>query len=583
MSKETRATAPRSRRKIIPAQLGRREIVKLGLVTAAGTFVLKDGLGARADGGNDVPVSPPTRPFVVELPIPPIAQPVNALSPAPQASPVAGEAPRGDHQFFNQFPPKALYEIHERAGLHSFHPDLSPSTVWRYASRNPNGSFSPNTILGPTIHARHGDPVVARIFNDLLPVDRHVGFGMPQTTTHLHSGHIGPESDGFPLEFYGPGLFKDFHYPNFLAGAISGFDGRPGDGVGDPREALSTLWYHDHRIDFTAQNVYKGLAGFYFLFDDRDSGNENDPNPAAFRLPSGEFDVPLALSDALFDADGQLFFDSFDFDGLLGDKFLVNGAIQPFFRVAPRKYRFRLLNASLSRYYEFFRSDGRPFIQIGSDCALLPAPITQQSIALAMSERADVIIDFSEARPGESIFLQNRLVQKDGRGPTGDIVSPGTPILRFDVIKPLGREGDPSQVPFRLRDLPPIDLSRLKTRVFELDRHNGAWAVNGQFFDGNFSSASARRGVPEIWIIRNSSGGWSHPFHIHENTFRLLSRNGGPPRAHEVGRKDSFDLGRNDELRLLVNFPDFLGKYVMHCHNLLHEDHAMMACFDIIP
>jgi len=578
------AIAQQSRREIILANLRRRELVKFGLLTAAGTLALKGGLGARAKGGSDSPVSPPTRPFVVELPIPPIAQPVNALSPTPRAGTVAGEAPRADHQFFNQFPPKVLYDIHEQQVLHSFHPDLPPSTVWRFASRNPNGSFSPNTFLGPTIHARYGDPVLARIFNDLPPVDQHVGFGMPQTSTHLHSGHVGAESDGFPTEFYGPGLFKDFHFPNFFAGAISGFAGRPGDGVGDPREALSTLWYHDHRVDFTAQNVYKGLAAFYLLFDVRDSGDENDPNPAAFRLPSGEFDVPLVLSDALFDANGQLFFDLFNFDGLLGDKFLVNGAIQPFLQVAPRKYRFRMLNASVSRYYEFFRSDGRPFIQIGSDAALLPAPITQQSIRLVPSERADVIIDFSEARKGQSIFLQNRLVQNNGRGPTDDIVSPGTAILRFDVVKPLGRGGDPSEVPFRLRDLPPIDPSRVRqTRLFELKRDNGAWSINGEFFDGNVSAANPRRAVPEIWIIRNSSGGWSHPFHIHEDEFRLLSRNGEPPRPHEVGRKDSFDLGRNDELRLLVNFRDFLGRYVMHCHNLIHEDHAMMARFDIVP
>jgi FtsP/CotA-like multicopper oxidase with cupredoxin domain len=579
-----RDIAARNRRGIVDAKLSRRDMMKLGLLTAAGTLALKSGVSARANGGNDTPISPPTRPFVVELPIPPIAQPVNALFPNPQAGTVVGEAPRGDHQFFNQFPPKALYDIHEREGLHSFHPDLPRSTVWRFTSRNPNGSFSPNTFLGPAIHARYGDPVLARIFNDLPPMDQHVGFGVPQTSTHLHSGHIGSESDGYPTQFYGPGLFKDFHFPNFFAGAISGFDGRPGDGVGDPREALSTLWYHDHRVDFTAQNVYKGLAGAYLLFDDRDSGDENDPNPAAFRLPSGEFDVPLVFSDALFDADGQLFFDLFEFDGLLGDKFLVNGAIQPFLQVAPRKYRFRLLNGSLARYYEFFRSDGRPFIQIGSDAALLPAPITQQSIRLATSERADVIIDFSEVRKGESIFLQNRLVQNDGRGPTDDIVSPGTSILRFDVVKPLGREGDLSQVPFRLRDLPPIDLSRVKrTRMFEVKRDNGAWAINGEFFDDNVSAANPRRAVPEIWIIRNSSGGWSHPFHIHADEFRLLSRNGQPPRAHEVGRKDSFDVGRNDELRILVNFRDFLGKYVMHCHNILHEDHAMMARFDIVP
>src|ERR1700732_4908923 len=126
------AIAQQHRRNIISARLSRRDVVKLGLLTAAGTLALKSGLSARANGGNDTPISPPTRPFVVELPVPPVAQPVNALFPSPQAGTVVSEAPRADHQFFNQFPPKALYDIHEQQGLHSFHPDLPRSTGWRF-------------------------------------------------------------------------------------------------------------------------------------------------------------------------------------------------------------------------------------------------------------------------------------------------------------------------------------------------------------------------------------------------------------------------------------------------------------------
>src|SRR5262249_14285292 len=154
------------------------------------------------------------------------------------------------------------------------------------------------------------------------------GFGRPEISMHLHNGHTPSESDGFPTDFFGPGKFYDHHYPNCLAG-------------NDDRESLNTLWYHDHRVDFTSQNVYKGLAGFHLLFDERDSGNENDPNPNAFRLPSGEFDVPMLLADKVFDDDGNVFFDLFNLDGILGDKFTANGKIQPFFQVHPRKYRLR--------------------------------------------------------------------------------------------------------------------------------------------------------------------------------------------------------------------------------------------------
>jgi hypothetical protein len=151
------------------------------------------------------------------------------------------------------------------------------SRVWGY-----NG-----VVPGPTFIERYDVPILVRFRNE-LPVN-HVGFGLPSVITHLHNAHVAAESDGFPLDFYEPGHYKDHHYPNILAG----YDAFPPRG--DEREALGTLFYHDHRLDFTAPNVYRGLSGFYLLFDERDSGNERDPNPRAFRLPSGPYDVPLVL------------------------------------------------------------------------------------------------------------------------------------------------------------------------------------------------------------------------------------------------------------------------------------------------
>src|SRR5262249_45407948 len=161
-----------------------------------------------------------------------------------------------------------------------------PSRVWGF-----NGTFP-----GPTFQERYGVPVLVRFRNE-LPAN-HVGFGIPSVITHLHNGHTASESDGFPLDFYPTGQHKDHHYPNVLAG----YDAFPPRG--DEHEALGTLFYHDHRIDFTAQNVYRGLAGFYLLFDERDSGDETDANPMAFNLPSGAFDVPLMFSDKRFTSDG---------------------------------------------------------------------------------------------------------------------------------------------------------------------------------------------------------------------------------------------------------------------------------------
>ena len=85
------------------------------------------------------------------------------------------------------------------------------------------------------------------------------GFGFPSVTTHLHNGHTPLESDGFPCFFFAQGQFYDYHYPNVYAGVNST---RPG--TGDIKEAMHTLWYHDHRIDHTAENTYKGLQALTF-------------------------------------------------------------------------------------------------------------------------------------------------------------------------------------------------------------------------------------------------------------------------------------------------------------------------------
>ena len=560
------------RRQLTNAGLTKRQLFKeLGLASGALLAVpLNTSIGralvpqavARKDG--DRGLSPATAPFVEPLPIPPTAQPVTFLSPAPQAAPLPGEGRTAAHQRWNEFLPVRLYEVHVKEAQHTFHRDLPDSTIWGFDGILP----------GPTFHARYGEPILVRRFND-LPAN-HVGFGIPQISTHLHNGHTPSESDGFPGDFFNSGLFYDYHYPNILAG----FDAFPAT-QGDPRETLGTLWYHDHRFDFTAQNVYKGLGGFYLLFDALDSGDETDPNPQAFRLPSGDFDVPLMFNDKVFDSDGQLFFDTFNLDGILGDKFLVNGKIQPFFQVARRKYRFRLLNGGPSRFYEFFLSNGQPFIQISNDGNLLPAPLVRQSVRLGVAERVDVVIDFSQARPGDQIFIQNRLEQTNGRGPTGKIIAPGDSLLRFDVA---GAAADPSRVPASMRALPPVNMNEVvNTRVWRFERTQGAWAINGQFFDVNTVRANPKKGTAEIWVLQNNSGGWQHPIHIHFEEFQILSRNGAPPPQNEIARKDVARLQFNEEVRLFMRFRDFVGRHPMHCHNLVHEDHRMMLRWDIVP
>ena len=578
-------------------KLSRRQSLQLGAATTATGLLAAAKLVTPAEAKDVRP--PTTTPFVVDLPVYTAKTPVGwvpgSLSPAPtqNANSSGGECGRPSHQRASDWTSKKYYEMRVKEAMHSFHPELPTQKIWGYDGILP----------GPTFVERYGVPITVRIINE-LPTNS-VGFGSPEISTHLHNLHCGSESDGFTGDYYsatkhgptmtGPGAYKDHHYPNCYAGYD---DPKYHATDGDPREALGTLWYHDHRIDFTGPNVYRGLTGFYLLFDDIDSGNERDTNPKALRLPSGvgKYDIPLVFQDKFFDSSGIVAFDQFATKGILGNKFCVNGKVQPKFSVERRKYRFRLLDGGPSRFYEFYLASGsgvnQPFDYISNDGNLLPAPLRDvKKVHLGVAERADIVIDFSKYPIGTQLYLVNRLVQTDGRGPEGPSVNTrgadglltttGTQLLRFDVERDPPTQ-DLSQVPAKLRDLPPINLAEVKvSRRWEFDKQNEVWTVNGKIFDVENPSARPKRGTAEIWTLKGK-GDWSHPVHIHFEEGRILTRNGKPPAPHEAGRKDVYVLAPGDEVRLFIRFREFTGKYMMHCHNLIHEDHAMMIRWDIV-
>jgi FtsP/CotA-like multicopper oxidase with cupredoxin domain len=422
---------------------------------------------------------------------------------------------------------------------------------------------------------------LVRNFNDLPSVGQNGGFGLPSVTTHLHNGHTPSESDGGPCFFYERGQWYDQHYPNVLAGILSTHPG-----TGDIKEAMSTLWYHDHRIDFTAQNVYKGLAGFYLLFNQFDTGDEG----TGFHLPSfPEFDIPMMFADKVLDEDGQIFFDLFNLDGIIGDTFTVNGKVQPFFRVKPRRYRLRLLDAGPSRFYEFFITDPNdlnnknPFWVIANDGNLLPRPVQVESVRIGVAERVDVIIDFRQFA-GKSVYLENRLVQIDGRGPT-DIIQPagaGNRLVRFDVDSRPARDDSADPETMRFYNLPDATEPPRIIRTFKFDRLNGQWSINGQFANCEDRRVKIKKNSVEHWVLQNLSGDWQHPVHIHFEEHQILSRQRRPVGPVERGRKDVVRLVENEVVNLFFRFRDFTGTYPLHCHNTVHEDHAMMLLWEIV-
>jgi FtsP/CotA-like multicopper oxidase with cupredoxin domain len=202
------------------------------------------------------------------------------------------------------------------------------------------------------------------------------------------------------------------------------------------------------------------------------------------------------------------------------------------------------------------------------------------TIRLSPAERADVIIDFANA-PSE-VFLENILVQTDGRRPDG-VAIPGVGVLKF-IVKQAQLVGNDASVRVgtKLRPNTPILANEIvKTRTFEFVRKHGRWAVNGEFFDPLVDNALPQSGTAERWILKNGGGGWAHPIHIHLEAQQLqrLARRAVAP--GERFKKDTIELLPNEEAEVFIKFRTFTGRYVFHCHNVEHEDMAMMFVFNV--
>ncbi len=580
----------------------RRSLLKASMAAAVAAPLVTTPRKAQAQP-TPLPPSPPTTPWVEDLPnqITPLSPVATPLNPPPSvlANGLGGECGRGEHQRFMELtglpagvagtPLQYQITAKENPGwlYNGANPYYPPQPIWGYEGNTPGV-----TTPGPTIFARYGQSIFCRIRNELP--QNHTGFGSPEISTHLHNMHTPSESDGYSGDFYsptqrgptltGPGSYNDHFYPNLYAG----FD--EAGGIGDPREALGSLFYHDHTEGVSAPNVLKGLFGRYMIFDSLDTGNET----TGLRLPSHPYDYPLSFSDKRFDSGGRLTFDDLNPEGVLGDKIVVNGKIEPVLRVARRKYRLRLLNVGPSRFYEFvLQNTGGttvyPYTYIANDGNLLPAPMLNQlRTRLAPAERADIVVDFSRFPLNTTLYLVNQQQQIETRRP-GIVQAPGTRVLKF-IVDRNPPETDASVVPSVLRPLRALpttaELAALPVRTWVFARAGGMWTVNGEFFNVLTAKATINRNSAEIWEFVNPDNGWQHPIHVHFEEGRILSKsvNGVnvPVPVHERGRKDVFNLGENMTMRVLFRFRDFTGKYLMHCHNLTHEDHAMMVRFDIV-
>ena len=532
--------------------------------------------------------------------------------------------------------------------LHPKLPVQKPNSLWTF-----DGTFPPKLLM-----ARYGESVLFRHYN-ALPISptANRGFGINQMTTHLHNGHTPSESDGFAGAYFFPGQYYDYSWPMILSaygrlntdasgpksGAPDGYGGVV-NVAGDWQETMSTLWFHDHRIDHTAPNVYKGMAAMMNLYSAVDRGREglacnySDPvNNTNLCLPSGthldwgnrDYDVNLSIADKAWDSSGQLFFNQFNTDGFLGDRMTVNWAWQPYLDVRPRRYRFRMLNASVSRYFKIalVTASGKrvPFYMICNDGNIMehavrfPNTESQELPLQGIAERFDIVVDFKDFAPGTKLYFVNLAEHEDGSRPkrlaslsdamAGRSSDPGVgKFLEFRIAAATG-EPDLSMNPadyvegkwtmITRPQITPAELAGARHRYFEFGKSSGTdenpWTIKTDGGHGLGADPKMRRvsaaptvGALEIWHLRSGdeglSGGWTHPVHIHFEEGQVLSRDGkAPPIWERWARKDVYDIGRlaSTEVQIALRFEDFVGTYMEHCHNTQHEDHAMLLRWDV--
>lgn len=453
------------------------------------------------------------------------------------------------------------------------HRDLPPTTVWGYAGSYP----------GPTIEATVGNPVDVTWINDLrdstgalrgqhyLPVDPCLDGPdtegpAARTVVHLHGGHVGPESDGYPEFTIRPGGRQIFHYPNI--------------------QPPATLWYHDHALGITRLNVIMGLAGFYLI---------RDAAETALNLPSGEYEIPLAIQDRTVSADGRLRYPDVWREMFFGDKAVVNGKVWPYLNVKQGKYRFRMLNGSNTRVYTLKLSNSAPFVQIGTDGGLLAAPAARDSVTIAPGERADVVVDFAPFAAGTQILLTN---SAPAPYPLADPSQPTLPNIMQFIVQ--AAPGHTAPLPTTLSTVLPIpEAEAVQSRSLELARTlapgpcgGQQWTINGLHWDD--VTEFPVLGTTEIWRFINRSE-TVHPMHMHLVQFQVLDRQAFvvqadtialvgspvPPEPYEAGWKDTAPVNPSEVLRVIARFEDFTGRYPYHCHILEHEDHEMMRQFHV--
>ncbi len=380
-----------------------------------------------------------------------------------------------------------------------------------------------NSLPGPTILANRGDSVSVLLRNNLAQ----------PSIIHWHGMLVNTENDGHPKFAIASGSSYQYNYRIKNRAALN--------------------WYHPHPDGLTGEQVFNGLAGGFII---------RDAEEAVLNLPSGNYEIPLVLRDATLDNNGNIKYAASG-GGMFGREPLVNGTLRPYLNVERAVYRFRVLCGTNARVFNLTLTEGISFKLIGNDGGLLPISSNQTQITMSSGERLDILIDFRTVANGTNILMRDanadwELLQF--RVNSASVINYTGNLSPTSVVVPLAN-------PDTTRTFSFDAMSKINGREYEMDRID--W--------------TARFNHVEKWVFI-SNGNGPHMAHVHGASFQVISRTGGRNQvfAWETGWKDVVLVNDNETVSVLVKFDEYAGEYLMHCHNLEHEDMGMMANFLVV-
>ncbi|HEX6088551.1 MAG TPA: multicopper oxidase domain-containing protein [Gemmatimonadales bacterium] len=401
------------------------------------------------------------------------------------------------------------------------------------------------SLPSPTIRTRRGDVLAFDLGNDLPD----------PTIIHWHGLLVPPEADGHPRSAIAAGATYRYEFPVI--------------------QRAGTYWYHPHAHHRTGEQIHRGLAGFLIV---------SDAEEDALGLPAGAQEILMLLQDRDAGAASALTYAPAAMDlhaGMLRGTPFGNGVRLPALEVAGGCYRFRLVNGSHARVYRIGLESGAPLTVIGNDGGLLPAAVDVPNIWLGVGERIDFLIDFTDVEPGWRTALRSLAFDvpgTSGKFPQGieldlleitrvDGAVPAMPALppALSAVAPLGAAaGDRT---FEFRSSPGEEMHRINGLAFAMDRVD----------------AMVPFGETERWVFVNDST-LPHPVHLHGTQFQIVSRTGGRGGVlpYEAGWKDTALVMPEETVEALVRFDAYRGLFLLHCHNLQHEDMGMMMNIEVV-